>query len=390
MLSSLQKKSYFVLIILFFLALSLPFPAQAASYDVIEIAPSGDDSVSRAYGINENGDVAAATENGDDASTRRAAIWDATDGTQELTTLSGRSGVWEINDNRQVAGYSTDSNGIKQAVRWESNGAITTIGQLTTNGTGSSFGINNNGVVVGETDVDAGWEIFHAFKYQDGSSVRDLGTLGNPSSWYGGYSQAYAINNHDQSVGLAYDSSWNCHPFIHDDTNGMVQLKEDASHLAEYYGVEWYAVAINDSGMIGGHIYDYSLSGSRPYYWPDPASDPIAITLPDAYPNAEVYGINDAGQLVGLMWNGTEDHAFLFDPLTGVIDLNSLIDPASGWSLEFARDINSAGQIVGTGTLNGVTRGFMLNPTVVPEPTSCLLFGIGLLATAASRRRKRA
>lgn len=90
------------------------------------------------------------------------------------------------------------------------------------------------------------------------------------------------------------------------------------------------------------------------------------------------------------MWDSadTDERAFIFDPITGVIDLNSLIDPTSGWSLEFARDINSAGQIIGTGTLNGLTRGFMLNPTVAPEPASCLLYGIGLLAGVVIRKRK--
>lgn len=388
-LQVVRKTHLFLLIVSSFLLFNTSLTAYAGTYEAIEITPSDGDTISRAYGINENGDVAACTQDDSDTSSRRATIWDATNGTQELATLSGRSGVWELNDNRQVAGYSTDADGFKQAVRWESNGAITTMGQLVDYGAGSSFGINNSGTVVGETDVDAGEEIFHAFKYQDGSGITDLGSFGNPSSWYGGYSQAYAINNSGQTVGFAYDGSWACHPFVHDDTNGLQQIAEDSAHPASYYSTEWYAVAINDNGMIGGHFYDYSLSGSRPYYWPDPSSDPIPITLPDAYPNAEIYGINDAGQMVGLMWNDTQDRAFIFDPLTGVVDLNSLIDPASGWSLEFARDINSAGQIVGTGTLNGATRGFMLNPTVVPEPASCLLYGIGLLASAAIRRRKK-
>lgn len=72
-----------------------------------------------------------------------------------------------------------------------------------------------------------------------------------------------------------------------------------------------------------------------------------------------------------------------------MFDLNALIDPNSGWNLESARDINSAGQIVGTGTFNGMTRGFILNPTVVPEPASYLLYGIGLLAGIVVRKRKK-
>ncbi len=180
-----QKKSYFFLFTSLCLLLNIPLSARAGvtnPYEAEEIAPSEGDSISRAYGINENGDVAACTQENSDASTRRAVIWDATNGTQELSTLGGRSGVWELNDNRQIAGYSTGSDGIKQAVRWESNGTITTIGQLATDGTGSSFGINNDGVVVGESDVDAGWEIFHAFKYEDGSGVKDLGTFAGPGA----------------------------------------------------------------------------------------------------------------------------------------------------------------------------------------------------------------
>lgn len=308
MLLKLLHRSYVpIILICVFLNTPLALAGAKGPYDIIEVLPSDTDTTTKAYGINENGEVAGYTQKDNDDTTRRAIIWDAANGTQELPTLSGRSGVWELNDHRQTAGYSTDSSGIKQAVRWEANGTITTLGQLVNYGAGSSFGINNNGVVVGETDVDAGWEIFHAFKYQDGSGITDLGTLSAyPNYWYGGYSQAYAINNNGQTVGLSYDDNWSCHPFIHDDTNNMTQLKEDPSHPAEYGETEWYAAAINDSGTIGGHLYDYSLSGSRPYYWPDPTSDPIAITLPDAYPNAEIYGINSTGQIVGLMWNDSK------------------------------------------------------------------------------------
>lgn len=117
MFSKATQRTYLFLMILSFLFFNAPLSANASSYEVIEIAPSDNDSVSRAYGINENGDVAACTQNGDDLTTRRATIWDAANGTQELPTLNGKSSVWELNDNRQVAGYSTDADGFRQAVR---------------------------------------------------------------------------------------------------------------------------------------------------------------------------------------------------------------------------------------------------------------------------------
>ncbi len=359
--------------------------AQSASYEIIEIEPTTGYTETKAYGVNNNGEVAGQIigQSGD----KHAYMWNTDNGIHILNTLNGNSGVWDLNDNGQVAGYSNDVNGIKQAVRWESNGAITTLGQLTPNGTGGSFGIANNGDVVGYADVYTGWEIFHAFKYHDGSGMTDLRTFADPSQWYGGYSQAYDINNNGQSVGLAYDDDWNCHAFIHNDDNGMQMLQEDPAHPASCDSIEWYASAINYNEVIGGLIYNYSLTGSRPYYWPTPSSDPIAIAMPAEYPNAEIYGINDDEQMVGLMWNDSQDRAFMFAPVTGFVDLNSLVDSDSGWTLEFARDINDAGQIVGTGKFNGLTRAFILNPTVVPEPTSFVLFLSG--AALLCYRKKR-
>jgi probable HAF family extracellular repeat protein len=87
--------------------------------------------------------------------------------------------------------------------------------------------------------------------------------------------------------------------------------------------------------------------------------------------------INNSGQIVGGSYNNSgQSRACLFDP-TGQknnIDLNTLIDPSSGWTLTFADGINSNGWIVGKGTYNGNTRAFLLTP----EPTTLLLFGLGV------------
>jgi probable HAF family extracellular repeat protein len=47
-------------------------------------------------------------------------------------------------------------------------------------------------------------------------------------------------------------------------------------------------------------------------------------------------------------------HAFLYTDATGIVDLNTLIDPTSGWFLAHARDVNDSRQVVGLGTRNGV------------------------------------
>ena len=85
--------------------------------------------------------------------------------------------------------------------------------------------------------------------------------------------------------------------------------------------------------------------------------------MPPGFPYGEIYGINQSGQMVGIMWDSEQEdateHAFIFDAQYGVRDLNDLIDPNSGWVLTFVRDINDKGQIVGYGELNGEKRGFV-------------------------------
>ena len=54
-------------------------------------------------------------------------------------------------------------------------------------------------------------------------------------------------------------------------------------------------------------------------------------------------------------------HAFLY-VFGRMRDLNALIPHGSGWVLSEANGINDVGQIVGTGTKNGQTRAFLLNP----------------------------
>jgi probable HAF family extracellular repeat protein len=60
----------------------------------------------------------------------------------------------------------------------------------------------------------------------------------------------------------------------------------------------------------------------------------------------------------------------------GFVDLNPLIDPLSGWTLEAANGINASGQIVGYGIgPDGDTDAFLLTP--VPEPSTGLSIAIG-------------
>jgi probable HAF family extracellular repeat protein len=236
-----------------------------------------------------------------------------------------------INDSGQVVGISQafPSDPDYNAFLY-SNGSFQTIG----GNQYEAFGINDGGQIVG--DIEHGSE---AWIYSNGP-FQDIGT-----------GSAYAINNSGQVVGSAQlpGSGGNFIPFLY--SNGTIQ---NLSNLlpSNYNGQGGSASAINNSGQVvggyngGGYLYS---NGS------------VQIVAPTA-----AYGINDSGQVVG---GASGSYAYLYSGGSAE-NLNSLIDPASGWTLERANAINDAGQIVGYGTLNGQTEAFLLNPYLVTTPTN--------------------
>ena len=217
---------------------------------------------------------------------------------------------------------------------------MTDLGTL--GGSSQANGINASGQVVGWAETARGAR--HAFLYT-GSTMTDLGTLG------GTISEASGINASGQVVGWSFTTgNASRHAFLYTGST-MTDLGTITGPITE-------ANDINDSGQIvgdsGGHAFLYSGS-----------------TMTDLGDNSAALGINASGQIVG--YSG--GHAFLYSGST-MTDLNTLIDPASGWWLDIAYDINTLGQIVGSGRINGTTHAFLLTP--IPEPST-----LALLLTAS-------
>ncbi len=83
---------------------------------------------------------------------------------------------------------------------------------------------------------------------------------------------------------------------------------------------------------------------------------PMMSTFPDdANLGVTPRDVNQAGEVVGAVnAAGIHDvHAFIWVDGTGIVDLNDLIDPASGWILAGAYAINDHREVVGYGWLNG-------------------------------------
>jgi probable HAF family extracellular repeat protein len=223
--------------------------------------------------------------------------------------------------------------------------------------------------VVGSSQTASG--DLHAFVTVNGV-MTDLGTLG------GEFSRAHAINDVGQVVGRSETPNGEYHAFV--TVNGVM------TDLGLLGGTsEASANAINNAGQVVGSSYNASADGIS-YAFVTVNGVMIDLgTLGGIMSSA--LDINNAGQVVG--WSKTasgETHAFV--TVDGVMtDLNALLDPADAavWTLTDARAINDPGQIVGTGSIKGRTRAFLLTP--VPLPAAVWLMGSALLGLVGLSRR---
>ncbi len=151
-----------------------------------------------------------------------------------------------------------------------------------------------------------------------------------------------------------------------------------------------FANDIDDAGNIVGTGLVISGDELRDEatLWSDPSQPGVSLGTLGGYSTA--LGINNSQQIVGvsslLDVDGSTTHAFLWED-GNLIDLNSLIDPTSGWELTSAFEINDSGDIIGIGTYNGVERGFYAQ--AVPEPSSVLgILGLGVFGLGSWLKRK--
>jgi probable HAF family extracellular repeat protein len=149
-------------------------------------------------GINDSGHVAGTAYNGS-YSVAHAFFYNGTTAV-DIGSLSGQGASGSaINNNDQIAGYSTTSAGVAHAFRFAS-GVLTDLGTL---GGHWSYGngINNNNVIVGGSYIDAADLIYHAF-VSAGNSLTDLNTNVNSSGAGWVLVEARAVNDAGQIVGV--------------------------------------------------------------------------------------------------------------------------------------------------------------------------------------------
>ncbi len=331
----------------------------------------------------------------------------------DLGTLAGGSTSFAeaINDSGQVAGYSDNGNGDNHAFLY-SNGAMTDLGTLGGYANSYGFAINASGEVAGDSDNGIGTGDIDGLGF---TSANGHMTQLNPLGGGGTFVDANAINSSGQvagSSGVNYDEETHAVIFsggspsdlgtlgtlysssyahgINDSgtavgwvevaVSGQAANQDRAfvysgggmSSLGTLGGLQSYAYAINNSGQIVGYS-DTSTSGVENAFLYSNGTMTDLDTVNSGYSKA--LAINASGEAVGYAEPWASDAAgggyasgntlnidavsFYSGTMT---DLNSLIDPSLGWTLESAQGVNASGQIVGYGVINGNTHAFLLTP----------------------------
>jgi hypothetical protein len=301
---------------------------------------------------------------------------------------------YAINDSGLAVGAAYDVNYGERPVRWDSSGAATELGNLGTRlGStftwGQAYAINNAGTVAGYSERWYGANNYdHAVRWNAGSAVAtELGELPHaPSLTPYLKSRAVAVNESNTAVGWAQKLDSNGidlgHRAVRWDGSGTAATELD--NLAGYTDGE--AVDVNESGTAVGCM---SCGFQRtPVRWDSSGTAATQLATLGTGLN-RVVAINDAGTAVGLSagravrWGGsgtavtelghrgTDASGTAYDinnggTIVGVsasravawrtndvaVDLNNLVDPASGWMLVVAYSISDANWIMGYGTFD--------------------------------------
>jgi probable HAF family extracellular repeat protein len=234
----------------------------------------------------------------------------------------------------------------------------------------SALGIAPSGMIVGGS-IEPTLGVQRGYVFMDGV-VADLGALnGSPI----GRTYPARIGASEIVVGGSESSNGFDHAFRW--ARGSMT---DLHVLGGIAGGTSRAFDVNRFGVVCGaaDFTDDSSDATAAAVW---SSDAAVDLGPPGAGASWAAGLNDFGVVVGsaLLPGGTST-AFRWKG--GVVeDLQDLIDPASGWQLSSAEDVDNNGRIVGLGIHDGMARPYVLTPDC---PGGFAAYGAGCPGTGGT------
>lgn len=361
--------------------------AAAVQYNITDLGTLGG-TYSLGLGINEIDEVTGLSF-GIDNAVNHAFLYGAAGTSQSLGLLLGGSynqGM-DINNFHEVTGQaSLPGDSTYHAFVWQNAQPhdLGTLDLLAGTGTSLGIGINDSQQVAGFSTVKGGTAVHAVVWTKDATTwkISDIGTLDQVAGT--GNSQASGLNEAGQVTGFStVPGSIAQHAVVW--TKGLTNWK--ATDLGTLGGTYSAGLAINSNGEVTGSATTAQDAQQHAFVAQSTQSPPVMTdlkTLGGTF--SEGYSINLAGDVVGYSTTVGDNRqaAFLWQSGIGMQDLNTLIDPASGWRLLEAHAISDNGHITGIGFLNGEKHAFLLTKLSTDTTPPLVSFQITPVAPSAS------
>src|SRR5262249_11976473 len=261
----------------------------------------------------------------------------------------------DFNDAGDVVGASVNSLFFTRTATVWRNGAATDVNSLVTGGVqkflGTATAIDAAGRIAGKAGKNSRGPFDPGYLLDQGTVIA-LGNLAN-----GVFGVTPQRMNDDRQITGVGDAGGASHAFLWD--HGTLTDLHDPAQIS---GTSSEGLGINRFGVICGDAEFMTSSRSQrqsAVTFDHGVVTDLGVNAPS--PSGAI-GINDFGEVVGTFVDPVLGLRACRFENGGATDLNTLIAPGTGWTLEVATDVVDEGRMVGTGLFQGVGRAFILEP----------------------------